>query len=193
MPLTPIQLIQPLYTASLILTSESLKYLTHRPNSRTTYLPPLSLRPARPLHIFQTKMVKKVNKDSRKGFNYIRLHFILISISKGRLYVLHHHASRVQKGTLALGKMSGSNAYPACGRFVTRRKKTPYESLSPWNRSRLMGGAGAAQKAFFSSRSKMAWILWTASLRASLTVSSPWVSTESSSSSSLVSSSSRQR
>lgn len=50
-----------------------------------------------------------------------------------------------------------------------------------------------SQKAFFSSWSRMAWMRWTASFRACRTVSCPPVSTESSTSSSLVSSSSRHR
>lgn len=50
-----------------------------------------------------------------------------------------------------------------------------------------------SQKAFFSSWSRMAWIRWTASFRACRIVSCPPVSTESSTSSSLVSSSSRHR
>lgn len=67
-------------------------------------------------------------------------------------------------------------------------KKTPTPTCTSLNL-----GPSPSQKAFFSSWSRMAWIRRTASFRASRTVSWPPVSTESSTSSSLVSSSSRHR
>lgn len=82
----------------------------------------------------------------------------------------------------------------------TRPSFCPWK-IGKWDEVREKGGGdynfktlrSPTQKAFLSSWSKMAWILCTASLRACRTFSWPWVSTESRTSSSLVSSSSRQR